>query len=149
MTMGSPGVVANDERPPFREGLFTVGEGTGGVPRLIGSRCLSCGILSFPKRVTCARCGDTNEQEEALLGPLGHIYTFAVVRRAPEAFPTPYVIGYVDLDEGVRVFTQFVTHDADSLRLGMRVELALGDLGDATTATHSTYKFRPVDGGNS
>ena len=149
MTMESPEAVASDERPPFREGLFTLGEETGGVPRLIGSRCPDCGALSFPKRVTCARCGDTNEQDEALLGPLGSIYTFAVVRRAPEAFPTPYVIGYVDLDEGIRVFTQFVADDADALRLGMRVELIVGDLGDAAKATHSTYMFRPVHGGHS
>jgi len=147
MTADGADVIVNDERPPFKEGLFTVGEGTGGVPRLIGSRCRSCGVLSFPKRITCARCGDMSDEEEVLLGPYGRIYTFALVRRAPEAFPTPYVIGYVDLDEGVRVFTQIVTDDLDSLRLGMPVELILGDLGEASAATRTTYKFRPVDKG--
>ncbi|MBJ7593796.1 MAG: Zn-ribbon domain-containing OB-fold protein [Candidatus Dormibacteraeota bacterium] len=148
MSTDAADVSAPAASAPFREGLFTTAEETRGTPRLIGSRCASCGALAFPRRVTCARCGDIDDQSEILLGPFGRLYTFAVVQRAPEAFPTPYVIGYVDLDEGVRVFTQILTDDSSSLELGMRVELILAELNGASIPPLTTYKFRPTRGGS-
>ena len=42
----------------------------------------------------------------------GKIYTFSVMRRAPE----PYVIAYVTLDEGVSMMTNIVDCDFDKVK---------------------------------
>lgn len=125
----------------FREGV--VQEVDDGL-RLIGSRCTACEALAFPARVVCARChGD--ELEQALLGPEGRLYTFAIVRQAPAPFETPYAIGYVDLDQGVRVFTQFEADDLEALEIGERVELCIGRIyATSDDVVVQAYKFRPV-----
>ena len=106
---------------------------------LIGSRCDSCGALAFPTRQVCATCGST-ALSRVRLGGKGRLYTFAIVRQAPKEFPTPYVIGYVDLDEGVRVFTRVVTGSEKDLRLGMPMTLRAAPLPDGGTVA---YAFTP------
>lgn len=139
------GNVCSPAGRPFRDGIFTQ-VGNPRVTKLIGSRCVYCGCLSFPNRLTCARCrADSAGLVEVELGPGGHLYTFAHVLQAPKPFRPPYVIGYVDLDEGVRVFTQFEVADAAELQLGMRVEACVGRLyTDDEGIDVLTYKFRPA-----
>ena len=114
---------------------------------LIGSRCDSCGALAFPPRQVCAKCGST-VLSRVRLGGTGRLYTYAIVRQAPKEFPTPYVIGYVDLDEGVRVFTRVITGSEQDLRLGMPMTLRPAPLpggdGDGDTVA---YAFTPEDEG--
>ena len=43
------------------------------------------------------------------------------MRRGPGA---PFGIGYVTLDEGVSLLTNFIDMDADALAIGMRVRVA-------------------------
>jgi hypothetical protein len=132
---------------PFKEGVFVqAAEGVDG-PRLVGSRCGRCGAHAFPKRIVCARCRAMDDQDDVLLGPSGSLYTFATVQHAPERFPTPYVIGYVDLDEGVRVFTQVETDDPAVLQLGQRMTLTIGELsGGDRGEVQLAYRFRPDPG---
>lgn len=108
---------------------------------LIGSRCAACGGLAFPTRQVCAKCGST-VLSRVRLGGTGRLYTYAIVRQAPKEFPTPYVIGYVDLDEGVRVFTRVITGAEQDLRLGMPMTLQAAPLPDGGTVA---YAFAPED----
>lgn len=129
---------------PFKAGVFVTAAETGSGPRLIGSRCGSCGAFAFPKRMVCVKCRAVEGQEQVHLGPRGRLYTYALVRQAPEKFPTPYVIGYVDLDEGVRVFTQIEADDPAALRLGQQMQLIIGELGhDAEGRPQLAYRFQP------
>ena len=52
---------------------------------------------------------------------LGKIYSFAVVRQAPEDFKRqiPYVIAQVELDEGTRLTAQIVNVDPDDVKIGI------------------------------
>jgi uncharacterized OB-fold protein len=144
MTMAT---TAGKELRPFRDGLFVGEVGRLDGQRLIGGRCRSCALATFPKCRTCPRCRKFEEQDEVLLGPGGRLYTYAVVLQAPAQFPTPYVIGYVDLDEGVRVFTQIEVDDAADLRLGQRMELTLGEmLAGPSQSPRLVYRFRSAGG---
>jgi uncharacterized OB-fold protein len=59
----------------------------------------------------------------------------------------PYAIGYVDLPEGVRVFSILEDWDRKSLRVGMDMELTLGKFKEDKEGNEIvTYKFRPVPG---
>jgi uncharacterized OB-fold protein len=123
----------------FRTDLFTVRDGE---VRLLGSQCGVCQSLAFPKHAVCAVCLSADDPRVAELGPGGVLYTFAIVRQAPREFPTPYVIGYVDLDQGVRVFTQIVVPKPEELRLGARMRATLGPVSlDSDGAQRITYVF--------
>ena len=109
---------------------------------LIGSRCESCGALAFPPRQVCASCRSA-ELRRVRLGGIGRLYTYGIVRQAPKEFPTPYIIGYVDLDEGVRVFTRVITGSEQDLRLGMRMTLKAAPLPSADGGHTVAYAFTP------
>jgi uncharacterized OB-fold protein len=51
----------------------------------------------------------------------GEIYTFSVSRRAG---PVVYCIAYVTLDEGVKMMTNIVDCDLDSIKIGQKVKVA-------------------------
>ena len=50
----------------------------------------------------------------------GTIYTYSVTRRAG---PVPYCIAYVTLDEGVKMMTNIVDCDLDTVRIGQKVKV--------------------------
>lgn len=109
---------------------------------LVGSRCGRCGKIAFPRRTVCDRCGKEGGQEDARLSSIGRLYSFSEVHVAHEGFQTPYVIAYVDLPEGVRVFGQ-VEHRAAELKLDEVLEFTLGVV--RYTPEHGkviSYKFR-------
>jgi len=124
---------------PFRADALEIDRGQ---VHLIGSSCESCGALAFPPRRICASC-----RSAALcrvrLGETGRLYTYAIVRQAPKEFPTPYIIGYVDLDDGVRVFTRVITGSEQDLRLGMRMTLRAAPLPSAGGRNMAAYAFTP------
>jgi uncharacterized OB-fold protein len=89
-------------------------------------RCIACGKAHWYPRAICPYCmSEKTEWVEA--SGRGKIYTFSVMRRAPE----PYAIGYVTLEEGPSMLTNFVDCDFNALRIGQPVRL----------------KFTPTEGG--
>jgi len=94
--------------------------------RFMLRRCAACGKAHWYPRAICPHCmSDKTEWVEA--SGRGKIYTFSVMRRAPE----PYAIGYVTLEEGPSMLTNFVDCDFDKLKIGQSVKL----------------KFMPTEGG--
>ena len=114
-----------------------------GRPTLIGSECADCAIRVFPPVALCPECmGD--DLSPLALGRSGRLYSYSTVHVAPRGWTVPYVAGYVDLPDGVRVFTHVVdTADAE-LRMEMEVELTTAVLGmDGDGRAVSSYAFRP------
>ncbi len=118
----------------------------GGTVFLIGSRCRTCGKHAFPCRTFCDACGASAGLEPVRLSNTGRLYTFSEVHVAPKAFATPYVIGYVDLPEDVRVLGQ-VEHAAAELRPDEPVRVVLGVIRKAEDGHPVvSYKFRKIGG---
>ena len=108
---------------------------------LIGMTCAHCGTRAFPARDVCSGCGRDDRLEEVELDSAGTLYTFSEVHVGPKGFPTPYVIGYVDLDAGVRVLAQ-INGTAADLKVGERVTAHVGPIrqrGDGTDVI--SYRF--------
>ncbi|MDR7482374.1 MAG: Zn-ribbon domain-containing OB-fold protein [Armatimonadota bacterium] len=105
---------------PLRPGLFVPDEG--GRLRLAGSRCPRCGACYFPRRLVCARCLAT-DLEVVGLSSRGTVYTYTVVHQSTPEFPTPYVLAYVDLPDGVRVLAPLADIDPSDVRIGAPVDL--------------------------
>ena len=71
--------------------------------RLVGTRCRACGAHSWPGRAVCHRCGSA-DGEHATLSPEGRVVTYTTVHVPRPGLEPPYVLGQVDLPEGVLVF---------------------------------------------
>jgi uncharacterized OB-fold protein len=68
---------------------------------LRGSTSRSSGSKAFPPREVCLETG-ARDMEPALFGPRGTLYSYTTVH-VSSVRPTPYTIGYVDFEGGVRV----------------------------------------------
>jgi uncharacterized OB-fold protein len=145
LTQSSSNIVTNtalgDAEPRFvAPGLI---DASGPEPRLVAGTCKACGALSFPRAAVCPSClsediGTTNLASEGVL------YSFATVHQAPKQWIVPYNLGYVDLDDGVRV----LAHIEGVPAIGGRVRLGLGRVGTAADGSALTsYVFGPVGGG--
>jgi uncharacterized protein len=97
--------------------------GTGPLA-LLGSRCPSCGELSFPARATCGRCFSA-PLEVIPLGSSGRLYAFSTVH-VSSSRPVPYTLGFVDLPCGVRVLTPLFG-PAGEFRIDDEVIVTAGD----------------------
>lgn len=90
--------------------------------RLVLPRCNRCDqVIWYPKGF-CADCGSLDVEWFEAFGR-GTVYACTVTRRArgPWAGAAPYVLAYVELDEGPRVLTNVVGCDPESVHIGMEV----------------------------
>jgi len=95
------------QRVPIAEGIFTWPSED---PRLIGSRCGACKIITFPTQDSCPRCAST-EMREQLLERRGRLWAWTTQHFPPPSPPyagptgeafVPYGIGYVELPGEVK-----------------------------------------------
>ena len=74
-------------RVPLAEGLFTWAFDE--PPRLIGSRCTACGIVTFPAQDSCPRCAST-EMAQHLLSRRGRLWAWTTQEFPPPSPPSPW-----------------------------------------------------------
>jgi uncharacterized OB-fold protein len=87
--------------------------------KLMLKKCTACNEVHHYPRALCPFCwSDKVEWVEAK--GTGVIYTYSVTRRGG---PVPYCIAYVTLDEGVRMMTNIVDTDLDTIRIGQKVKV--------------------------
>ena len=113
--------------------------------RLVMQRCRACREYVWCPRPACMECGGRDLDWQELSGR-GAVYSFTVIRqlagRGARAFEKdiPYVIAWVDLEEGPRFFTNIVQCPVDRVEIGMAVEAVF----DPASSEISLPKFRPV-----
>ena len=102
---------------------------------LVLQRCLACHRFRFYPRSVCPHCLSDQFEWEGASGR-GHIYSFTVIHRPPApAFRdrVPYVLALVELEEGVRMMTNIVGCDPESVEIGRIVEVTFDDVTDEVT----------------
>jgi len=130
-------------RVPFREGLF---EETSGKGSLIGAKCQQCGQIIFPRRETCLNCLG-QDLEPVHLSRKGKLYSYTIVHMPSEHFKPPYAIGWIELPEGIRIFSQIRDWQEHHLKTGMDMELHFEKLWDEEDKEVIGYVFRPSKNG--
>jgi len=113
--------------------------------RLEATKCTKCGLISFPPRLVCAGC--TGRDFEAYgLQDEGTLVTFTVVRVASDKFSkeTPFAVGIVELNDGVRVTTQIADVDVESLATGQKVRLEFRRIQEDGKAGILCYGYKAV-----
>ncbi len=73
------------------------------------------------------------------IGRSGTLYTYTIVHQVPAGYAQPYAAGYVDIEQGVRVFAHLRV-DPDSLRIGERLRLTIAPLRQDE---HSNWLYGP------
>jgi uncharacterized protein len=131
--VAGPPVAPTPLSVPFWEGLAR--------EKLRLQRCDSCDSWVYYPRVRCPRClSDRLSWHE--VAPDGIVYTFSVARHpAAPWFPAdpPMVIAVVELGNGVRLTTNIVDADPDTLAIGAEVTAVFDHRDDVTL-----LKFRPI-----
>jgi uncharacterized OB-fold protein len=108
--------------------------------RLLLRRCLACRAAIWYPRPACPFCHSADTAWEQASGR-GIIYTYTVVRRGAGAYKdAPYVLAYVELDEGPRMMTNIVDCDFGALEIGLPVEVVFHLAG----AGAALPRFRPA-----
>lgn len=109
--------------------------------KLLLPRCDDCSTLIWYPREVCPECRSQNVSWIEASGR-GTVYSFSVVHRGggPWRAVLPYVLAYVELEEGPRVMTNVVDVDPSSVEVGQRVEVVFDDTGVGA----ALVRFRPV-----
>jgi hypothetical protein len=115
--------------------------GADGRAVLVGGVCRDCGARAFPAPPVCTNCMGENIAREPL-PRTGTLYAFSVVHIAPKKWKKPMIIGYVDLPDGVRVFTHL---EGESLAIGDAVEVAIGRIGEDEDGAIESFVFKRVN----
>ncbi len=113
-----------------------------------GNKCETCETYYFPPRPVCPTCRRKGKLEMYQFKGLGAIYSYAIVRQAPDDFKRqiPYVIAQVELDEGTRLTAQIVNVDPENVEIGMRVRSCfrkIKEFGPGGVIVYG-YKFEPT-----
>ncbi|MEU1275472.1 OB-fold domain-containing protein [Streptomyces sp. NPDC005799] len=103
--------------------------------RLTLARCAEDGAFLWPPRPFCPRHQGSEVRWETVAGN-GVVYSHTVVYRGEGAFAkaSPYVLAYVELEEGPRVLTNVITADGGpvlDVAIGSRVTARFDNVGAA------------------
>jgi len=96
-----------------------------GRGELVLQRCGDCGAVQHRPRGLCATCL-SSALEHFVASGRGRVHTFTVTHQnGQSAFRNacPYVLAYVDLEEGPRLMTNVVNCEPDAVHIGMEVRV--------------------------
>lgn len=113
--------------------------------RLQASVCVKCKSIFFPPRLICRKCR-SQEFEKVNLPENGKIYAFTIVRVSTSQFSdqTPYAIGIIELENGVRITTQIVDCDFSAIKTGGGVKLEFRKIQEEGKAGIICYGYKAV-----
>lgn len=104
------------------------------------ARCDNCGLLPWYPRSICPNCQSQSRTWEQLSGR-GTVYSYSVTRagggRAWREH-LPFVVAYVQLDEGPIIMTNIVDCDPETVRIDMPVKAVFDDTGEGTAIVRFT-----------
>lgn len=110
--------------------------------RLLLQRCSDCATVIWYPRGLCPACSSVRFEWFEATGR-GTVYSHTVIHRGaagPYQGAEPYVLAYVELEEGPRVMTNIVDCHPASVAVGDAVEAVFHDTGEGL----ALVRFRPA-----
>ena len=95
-------------------------------------KCASCGTVRFYPRALCPSCASSKTETVRASGR-GRVYTFTVTHQnqAPGfRDELPYVMAYVELDEGPRILTNIINTPPSEVKIDLPVEVVFEDIDE-------------------
>ena len=103
-------------------------------------RCNACGLVIWYPRSICPDCQSTDLVWETMSGK-GKVYSFSITRGGVGRSwreHTPFVLAYVELDEGPRMMTNIVGCDVGEVEIDMAVTAVFDDTGEGNAIVRFT-----------
>jgi uncharacterized protein len=109
--------------------------------KLLLRKCTDCSTVIWYPRPYCPECQSFNTTWIESSGR-GVIYSFSITRKGQGVWAdkAPYVVAYVELEEGPRVLTNVVAPNVDDVHIGMAVSAIFDDTGEGM----AVYRFAPA-----
>ncbi len=113
--------------------------------RLEAGKCSGCSGISFPPRIVCPACGG-RKFETVKLSEDGKLITHTVVRVASDRFSqeTPFSVGIIELNDGVRITAQIADADPDELRPGQKVRMVFRKIQEDGRSGILCYGYKAI-----
>ncbi len=107
---------------------------------LIVQRCRACGHYIFIPEPVCANCFSADLEWVPSNGR-GTLYSYTVVWRPQQpAFPVPYIVAIIEMEEGWYPLTNLIECAPEDVRIGMPVKVQFQPVSEEITLP----MFRPV-----
>ena len=114
--------------------------------KLMGGKCKKCGAIHLPPRPLCNKCL-SKEFEWVEISQKGKLLTYTVIHVAPSQFQqmTPYAVGIIQLESGLKIPGMIRGTDHEKIEIGMELTINFD-----TTAVPSQwpqwprYYFKPT-----
>ena len=109
--------------------------------KLMLQKCDRCAEYQFYPRGICANCW-SNDIRWVQSSGKGTVWTFTVTyqNRMPGFDDGPYVVALVELEEGVKMFSNVVECEPQQVSIGMPVEVSFVQANDRVTIPY----FKPA-----
>jgi uncharacterized OB-fold protein len=113
--------------------------------KLMAGKCLKCGKILLPPRPMCDNCFSQDFEWVSISGK-GKLVTYTVIHVAPQQFQalTPYAVGIVELENGLKIPGMIQGTTQEHLKIGMDLML---DFGTCSTPQQwpqwPRYCFKP------
>lgn len=123
--MSRPKPLTNPEYRPFYEHIEH--------KDLHLQRCSGCGVVRFPVASVCHACFSPEWEWQRASGR-GKVTSWVVFRRQYfEAFPAPYTVVQVEMEEGPRLTANLIESEPESVHMGMPVQAVYEALPEGGT----------------
>lgn len=100
--------------------------------KLKAQKCNECGEVFFPPRARCPECS-SKELSWVELSGRGELYSWSEIHVPSLALEKPYILGIIDLKEGVgRIITR-IDAKSEELKIGMKMEIGYVDVEEDLT----------------
>ena len=119
--------------------------------KIMGTKCKKCGALALPPRPICVSCSGSKLEWVEFKGT-GKLAAFTSITVAPpnmakEGFGrnNPYVVGVVELDEGIKAVARIIGIDAkkpEQIKVGTPLKAEFLTKGEGT-ARQTSLDFKP------
>jgi len=95
--------------------------------KLMAGKCVKCGKIHLPPRPLCNNCY-SQEFEWVQVSGIGELVTYTVISIAPQQFQdlTPYAVGIVQLENGLKIPGMIQAVKQEELKIGMSLTLDFG-----------------------
>jgi uncharacterized protein len=113
--------------------------------KLMAGKCLKCGKIHLPPRPLCDNCYSKKFEWLQISGK-GTLLTYTVIHVSTAQFQplTPYAVGIVQLDNGLKIPGMINGVSQEQLKVGMELTLDFGSCSTTQTwPVWQRYCFKP------
>lgn len=118
--------------------------------KLMGAKCRECGKIMLPPRPICIQCYSENF-EWIEFNKRGKLLTYTIIHVAPPQFQhlTPYAVGIIELEKGLKLPGMIKGVDFNEIKVGMELKIEVEPVTAEETEEQKwpawpKYYFKPA-----